>query len=281
MLYQQQFINGLILNMQSSDFLTEKIVHHEKVYSPKVASFYSQFSLNKIQHTPILLGFSSDEFDSILNLCKTDSQPIKLDKNERIWAVDNKNKHLLDRFLHQLPELLLIDGHHRFHALQALNQNICAWIVPFYKLSIGSFIKVFNYQQSENFYQRLEEKFSIMSAKSLAINSPTSQINFYFKNKFYKISVDDSCSFIDLLCNFYSIIMQENLELTYYQKYESDELLNLVKSYSSDHFIVAHSTLKHSELFDSSILLPAHSTCFEPKPTNKSLSLLAQKTLKL
>jgi uncharacterized protein (DUF1015 family) len=263
---------GALLTMDSRGILAKKIHVHEQIDPIKANNFHKEFSNRTLQSTPIILGVFSREFDSILNGFKINTNAVNVTQNEKVRLISNACKVNILELMHAEPELFLVDGHHRLNALQTLSKPIVAWVVSIDKLTIKSFIKVYYCKNINQVMSKINKKFNICGRLDLNRHTQDKQIHVYSNGSVYQLQINNNDSYVDQLCDFDSILMQENLRLHTHVEYHPQQLEDLIQIYKTDYIITTHTALEHDEIMHHQ-LLPIHTTCFNPKPAENSLLL--------
>lgn len=274
---------GALIKINSHGLIAQKIRPHEQVSHLKLKEYKDGFLNNRPQLSPIILGVVNDNFDVTLSEINTNAMVLQSSSADTICALSTETELLLLETIEALPELLLIDGHHRFAALQAINRPVLAWLVPIHQLSIESFIKVYQSSLCDELISKIINKFNMKQSSfdNENINLDCAhkkdlkkQINLYVKGRQFQIQVPQHRSYIETLTLFDAMLVETKLVLKTvfeYQPYLLDHIKNV---YFNDHVIVTYTSLEHSELASQNKLLPIHTTCFKPKPADNSLTLL-------
>lgn len=269
-LIENKQMTGVLLTIDSHDVFAKKIKDHEQIDAIKANNFLREFSNSTPQSSPIILGVFSLGFDRILNNFKMDTNAINLTQCEKLCLLNNECKDTVLKILHAEPELFLVDGHHRLNALKKLRKPIIAWIVSMDKLSIKSFIKVYRCKNIKQFMLKLNKKFDICRKPDLNIHTQGKQIHVYSNGCIYQLQKKNNDSFVEQLCDFDAMLTREKLALHMHIEYHPQQLEKLVKLYKTDYVITTHTALDHAEIMHHQ-LLPIHTTCFYPKPSEKVL----------
>lgn len=266
---------GVLLKIDSQGIMAKKIQKHEKVNAVKIDEFRKHFSNGSKQLSPIILGASDKTFDVVLSELNMTTLSFDRSSRDKVRRVSFDTEVYLREKINQLPEFLLMDGHHRLDALQALNLPVYVWIVPSFKLSIASFIKLYQFSSCDRLVTNIMEKFNVQLRTSIDTGYQQKQINFFIQGQYYQINVPNTQSFIEMLNQFDDVLMEENMELVVAVEHRVELFEEYKTTYFNHHIIVMHSPLEWPELESQTQLLPINSTCFKPKPAENSLVLLS------
>jgi len=129
-LYQKKTDYGLLKgivclwNLDSDNKIN--LFLHEKTIAQKVAKYSQSFIESGTQQTPLLLTYdTTDELPDIAEIvsqtdCILEDEEVGENNNIFKYIIEDKNKEQITKYLQQIQEVYLIDGHHRYEAAKNL-----------------------------------------------------------------------------------------------------------------------------------------------------------------
>lgn len=164
--FQEHTCYGLIAQVNGF-YPPKKLYKHEECFSYKITEFCTEFEKNNVQLSPTLLFHENNPdfdayFKSIIVGAPSDIIAYGRECTYEIWPIEPEESIML--FFNNINNLYVADGHHRISSLFSSKSNVLAYIVQTKYLKNYPIIREYNSCCSElaNFVLRqIKERFDI------------------------------------------------------------------------------------------------------------------------
>jgi uncharacterized protein (DUF1015 family) len=262
-----KMVSGLLFKLNLTPQTVNYVIPHENIDILKVSKYIEALLSGKLAELPIILGVTNKNYSDTLETCLPN-----IHKN----IVDDDNTLVINQAISEIKEFILIDGHHRYTAVKQMleseqNIQLWCWVVPFYKLKVSSFVKVFNNSYDcINISKLIHAKYKISKTPPKCSKENSLEIILYLDEHYYQLLSNTEKNFLDELDNIKNKLQQNNLILTENREImHHNDYSSIIKSINSGFLVLKHSLVTHEmvlQVVKNGAVLPIHSTCFKPKP---------------
>jgi uncharacterized protein (DUF1015 family) len=259
-IYQQQWKNhiqsGIVGLTHIDDYINNKIKKHEFTRPEKEEDRFRHIDITGFNCEPVFFAFKSQEskeLEDFINRFVMDNQNLLYDVEDenqidhRIFRISKKEEidFIIKHFSH-LPSIYIADGHHRtastvraglkrkeqdknYHPEKPYNYSLSVTF-PSQQLKILPYnrvVKDLNSYNSEQFLEKIKEKFLVNKGKS---NLSVHEFHLYLEGEWYHLKLKEP---------YLRKGEVENLDVSYLQDYVLDPILGIKDPRTSEriHFV--------------------------------------------
>jgi len=248
--------SGIVGLTHIDDYLNNKIKKHEFTRPEKEEDRFRHIDITGFNCEPVFFAFKSEDakpLEDFINESILNKEYLIYDivddysVRHRIFRLkENEQKSFIIKLFSQLPAIYIADGHHRtastvkaglkrkendssYNAEKSYNYFLSVTF-PSQQLKILPYnrvVKDLNSLTKEEFFHKIQEKFTIQKGKS---NLKLHEFNMYLEGEWYCLKLKDL---------FLRKGEVENLDVSYLQDYLLDPILNIKDPRTSDriHFV--------------------------------------------
>lgn len=256
-----EMIKGILFNLNITQQNLKNFRPHEDIDISKANRITEALLSGNLHKQPIIAGATHDDFSKLLDQYRQCDLSILAKPN------DGSD---IDQAIYKITELILIDGHHRYAAankalLLGKSVSLWCWIVPFEKLKLHSFVKVFTKHNSIDINKLINDKYK-ESAVEPEFDGNGLEIVLFLHSTYYQFLAKFEEEFLIEMERLKAKLNEDHLILIQGQEVECSNHDTLAIEGS---LIMWHSQITHKmvlNVVNRGTVLPLHSTCFKPKP---------------
>ncbi len=280
-------LNGVICLLNIDQSKKINILLHERTVKEKVQSYFESFMQARVQFTPVLLAYDTydnipDLVDVIKAFASTSSKKYCFSNKKFSITFSNEQSQIVFDYINAIPELYLIDGHHRYEAAKNLakkngSHTLVVMLVAKQRLLIDSFhrvVKLYSMNIKRDIISKISSTFDIEHTSNLYIPKDLTNFGMYINNSWYKLSpkrnsVCKICNTDNLVKYLLDPIFNLSDKNCNKIEYLNSSQLTFLANKQQDFIIFSLSPISIDEFtgrMRNKILFLPHSTCFLPKP---------------
>ena len=282
-------LNGVICLLNIDYDKKINIFLHEHTIDEKVQRYFQSFKHTRVQFTPVLLAYdTSNDIPDLVDIAKaltySCAKKYCFSYKEFNITLSNEQCKIVFDYINAIPELYLIDGHHRYEAARNLakkngSHTLVVMLVAKKRLLLDSFhrvVRLYPKHLKRNIRTKIKSTFYVESTISPYIPKDSTTFGMYFDNTWYKLSPKKNttckiCNADNLATHLLSPILDLSEKKYGKIEYLNSYQLSLLENADPDSIIFSLSPISIDEYTDrtkNNILFLPHSTCFLPKPDN-------------
>lgn len=266
-------VSGIIFCENLSSNENFEIVEHELTSKDKVMAIGEAILNEGIQKSPIVLGYYNNfELDNIIKLApKTLICCYEYNKAEHsIFSVRKDWCEQLQKILSKKNTFYVLDGHHRYNALQKTTielNGMMVWVVPINMMQVKTYLRCVAVKDFNKFNQQI-----LLNQQTYSYISRGYNFTVYYNKQFYKLKTEFCESTFETIDKLLNMLAINNVisNISYYPYSTMTDIIDIIRNnqIQLDALIIpqniSFTTIKNA--FTTKQVLPIHSTCFCPKP---------------